>query len=505
VADRPASYPDPIEFREVMRLFGDTLIPIGTSDPLLELTARILLGAAALATAAHVLLHKRMPRSAAIWLALCLLIPVVGVPLYWLFGFNRISTSKQGLRDRGRPAVLPPRARSAERKPDPVSSSLEPPHSAVGQRVTGRPLVAGNQLQLLENGDAAYPRMLAAIRAAQSSVYCSTFIFDRDRVGSEFAEELGAAARRGVDVRVLVDGIGERYSLRRIGPLLERAGCRVARFLPPSLFPPSIHINLRYHRKLLIVDSTLAFTGGMNISGRHLVAQPIRSHPVRDLHFAIEGPAVAEIESVFREDWQFAAQESDGFPAQRSPTPIGSDSVRAIRTGPDEDFENLRWILVSAISEAHKQIRIMTPYFIAEASLVAVLNAASLRGVDVELMLPARNNLKYMTWAANSQLWQLLEFGVRIHSQHGPFNHTKLIVIDDRYALIGSANLDPRSLRLNFEFNLEVYGEDCVTNLVQYYEDALKESQPVTLEALEERPLWEKLRDALAALFSPYL
>jgi cardiolipin synthase len=139
------------------------------------------------------------------------------------------------------------------------------------------------------------------------------------------------------------------------------------------------------------------------------------------------------------------------------------------------------------------------------SGLVTAINAASLRGVDVQLIFPARNNLKYMTWAANSQLWQLLEFGIRIHSQHGPFNHAKLIVIDDRVALIGSANLDPRSLRLNFEFNLEVYGEDCVKDLLRYYEDAMKESEPITLETLDARPLWEKLRDALAALFSPYL
>jgi cardiolipin synthase len=136
---------------------------------------------------------------------------------------------------------------------------------------------------------------------------------------------------------------------------------------------------------------------------------------------------------------------------------------------------------------------------------VSALNAASLRGVDVQLILPARNNLKYMTWAADSQLWQLLEFGVQVHSQHGPFNHAKLVVIDGRYALIGSANLDPRSLRLNFEFNLEVYGKGSVRELLQYYESALKESELITLEALEARPLWKKLRDALAALFSPYL
>jgi cardiolipin synthase len=284
-----------------------------------------------------------------------------------------------------------------------------------------------------------------------------------------------------------------------------RAGCRVARFLPPSIFPPSIHINLRYHRKLLIVDSTLAFTGGMNIGGRHLVAQAIRRNPVRDLHFSIEGPAVGEIEAVFRKDWEFATHESHCFSAPHKPTHKGPDSIRAIRTGPDQDFENLRWILLSAFSEAHKRIRIITPYFIAEPSLVAALNAASLRGVDVQLILPERNNLKYMTWAANSQLWQLLEFGVRVHSQRGPFNHAKLVIIDDRYALIGSANLDPRSLRLNFEFNLEIYGEASVRDLLRYSEDALKESKPITLEALEARPLWEKLRDAIAALFSPYL
>jgi cardiolipin synthase len=475
------------------------------SDPLLELIARILLGAATLATSAHVLLHKRQPRSAAIWLAICLLIPVVGVPLYWLFGFNRISTSNRGLRAGGRPAVFHPRARADETKIDLLSGSVEPAHAAIGQRVTGRPLIAGNQVEMLENGDAAYPRMLAAIRDAQSSIYCSTFIFDRDQVGNEFVQALGDAAKRGADVRVLVDGIGEWYSLRRISTQLERVGCCVARFLPLSLIPPSIHINLRYHRKLLIVDSTLAFTGGMNIGGRHLVAQAIKRNPVRDLHFAIEGPAVTEIESVFRKDWAFAVRESSGFPTPHEPTPTGPDSVRAICTGPDEDFETLRWILLSAISEARERVRIMTPYFIAEASLVATLNAASLRGVDVQVILPAHNNLKYMTWAANSQLWQLLEFGVRVYSQHGPFNHAKLIVIDDRYAVIGSANLDPRSLRLNFEFNLEVYGEGCVKDLVRYYEDALRESEPMTLEELEGRSLWVKLRDALAALFSPYL
>jgi cardiolipin synthase len=351
--------------------------------------------------------------------------------------------------------------------------------------------------------------MLEAIRTAKSSIWLSTYIFDRDIVGLEFAEALGRAVERGVDARVLIDGLGEWYSPRRIGGVLIRYGVQVERFLTPSIFPPSLYINLRYHRKLLIVDGRLAYTGGMNIGARHLVANRSEGKAVRDLHFEITGPVIAEMEEVFREDWTFASRDVSWPTATatsgENDTAAGDTHVRAVCAGPNEDLENLRWIILGALSQARERIRIMTPYFIAETSLVAALNAAALRGVRVELILPERNNLTYMSWAARSQLWQILEFGVRVFEQSGAFSHTKLILIDEDYALVGSSNLDPRSLRLNFEFNLEICGGECPRELNRHFTAALRDSREISLDDLDARPLWMRLRDAVAALFSPYL
>jgi cardiolipin synthase len=487
---------------------------IVTTIDLLEAPALLVGQLAALGfsifTAGYALLHKRHPRSAAIWVVLCLVLPVLGAIAFWLFGFNRVQTQAQVLRKRWRMEPAPPQDKPFADVPD---SDLDPiperfrESSGIGYRVTGRPLLAGNRVRMLRDGDEAYPVMLAAIRGAVQSISLSTYIFDRDKVGIEFVAALGDAVDRGVDVRVLIDGLGEWYSPRRIGTLLVQRGIAVERFLAPSILPPSLHINLRYHRKLLLVDQTVGFTGGMNIGQRHMVAGRGRGRGTRDLHFEVRGPILAEMQVTFSEDWSFVCGTGGvaARPISIEACGTGPAYVRAINTGPNQDLENLRWILLASLSRAKQSIRIMTPYFIAEPSLVAALNAAALRGVEVTLILPVHNNLTYMTWAARSQLWQLLEFGVRVFEQAGVFSHTKLVLIDDDYAVIGSSNLDPRSLRLNFEFNLEVCGGDCPAELKRHFETALEESAALELEHLEGRPIWMRLRDAFAALFSPYL
>ncbi len=478
-----------------------------TAESPLQLLWQLTLAGVSLLTVGHVLLHKRNPRPATMWVVVCLALPGLGALAYWMFGFNRVSTRTRALRDRWPTSAT----RKNQSKPAVDAASLPTRFrelASIGFQVTGRPLSGGNSVRALENGDEAYPPMLEAIRTATVSIWLSTYLFDRDMVGLEFSEALGRAAERGVDVRVLIDGFGEWYSPRRIGRVLIRDGVRVERFLAPSIFPPSLHINLRYHRKLLIVDGRLAYTGGMNIGMRHMVANRSEREAVRDLHFEVTGPVVAEMEEVFREDWTFVSRDVS-WPAPANgvgrDTTSGDAYVRAVSAGPNEDLENLRWIILGALSQAQESIRIMTPYFIAEGSLVAALNSAVLRGVRVELILPERNNLTYMSWAARSQLWQILKFGVRIFEQSGAFSHAKLILIDDDYALIGSSNLDPRSLRLNFEFNLEICGGECPRDLVRHFTAALKDSREISLEELDARPLWMRLRDAVAALFSPYL
>jgi cardiolipin synthase len=302
----------------------------------------------------------------------------------------------------------------------------------------------------------------------------------------------------------LVDAMGERYSFPPARRLLRRSGVRIARFLPPSLSERGIHINLRNHRKLLIVDGLVGFTGGMNIGDRHL-ANKNNPRRVVDIHFRVEGPVVGQMQEAFFEDWQFTTGEPVAGIDYPDAVPGAEAFCRGISDGPNEDFEQLTWLLVGALNCARRRVRIMTPYLIPDRSLITAINAAALRGVTVEIMLPEKNNLPYVAWATRAYLWELLQYGTRIYYQPSPFVHSKFLLVDDAYALVGSANLDPRSLRLNFEFCLEVYDRRLNDTLARHFDTLHGLSREVFKEELDVRPLPLKLRDAFAKLFSPYL
>ncbi len=478
----------------------------------MSLSHWILIGTHALigtVTALHALLNKRDPRAALGWIAVCLAYPFVGPLLYSLLGVNRVRTRARELR-RGFHFQLRPHVE----QPTPQQHTLGPPRPRVppelaaiaraSDSVTRRPLQGGNAITPLYNGEQAFPAMLDAIEAAKHSLYLATYIFDRGPTGLRFAETLGRAVSRGVDVRVLIDGVGEWYSIPRIGALLKARRVPLARFLPPRLVPPTLHINLRNHRKLLIADGKLGFTGGMNLSDSHLVDNPANRTPVTDLHFRIAGPVVAQMEHVFLEDWAFATGESGA--TTRPPVPaVGEAICRTITDGPDQDLGKLTTILMSAVSLAQHRIDLITPYFLPSRELVAAFQAAALRGVAVVILLPARSNQPLVHWATRNMLWELLQRGARVYYQPEPFAHTKLLVIDGQYAHIGSANIDPRSLRLNFELTVEVLHRQFAQSMTAYVDRLRACAREVTLAELDGRALPGRVRDALAWLFSPYL
>ena len=454
------------------------------------------------ACAGHALLWKRDPRAAVGWIAVCLLLPGLGALLYLLFGVNRIKAKARYLR---------------RRWPIPDNSDLEDPaltadwpsehfgFTRLSRKVTRRRFVQGNSIELLVNGEEAYPAMLAEIEGASESVGLCTYIFDSDHVGLQFVEALAGAVARGVDVKVLVDGVGEIYSRPRISRLLRKRGIPTARFLPWDRWPRVLHLNLRNHRKILVVDGKLAFTGGMNIGARHLAEAEDNSDKALDLHFKVRGPVVADIEQAFLEDWSFATG-ANHLRAEPLDLPSAGDLwARVIIDGPNEDFEKLKWIYMGAANAARESVRVMTPYFVPDRELVASLNAAALRGAKVEIVLPEKSNLPFVSWATDAMLWQVLEHGVQVYRQPPPFTHSKLFVVDDHYAIVGSGNFDARSLRLNFEFNLEIYGEAFVPRLAQHVDQAKARSAPITLSEMDARPLAIRLRDGFARLFAPYL
>ncbi len=270
----------------------------------------------------------------------------------------------------------------------------------IGDAVTQWSRVAGNAIETLENGENAFPSMLAAIAAAQRTVWLATYIFETDPVGQQFITALAAAAARGVQVRVLVDGVGEWYSWPHAVAELRRAGVTSARFLPPRLLPPRLSLNMRNHRKLLLVDGRIGFLGGMNIGGRE-VGKPGAPAHGRSA-FQGRGPVLGELGEAFRIDWQFAARETLTVP--QAPAACGACLCRVITEGPDEDNDKLVSVMLGAVSMAREQLLIMTPYFIPPPEFSAALQSAALRGVDVTLVLPERSNLRYVDWACRRWL-----------------------------------------------------------------------------------------------------
>ena len=459
---------------------------------------------ASLPASAHALLHKRDTRAATLWIAFIWLMPAVGSLLYLAFGINRIRRRAQMLgvhRAAGRPIPQDLDER------DYAGTEHLKLIARVVSRIVAEPLTAGNRVQPLVSGDQAFPAMLAAIEAAQASISLVSYIFDNDATGGEFADALGRAVKRGVAVRVLIDAAGMRYSWPPIIHRLNRVGVRCAKFLPASLLTPwrVATINLRNHRKIIVVDGHVAFTGGMNIRhGNVLSADP--PSPVQDLHFRIEGPVVSQLQDAFANDWAFSTGEIlDGqawFPLLQGD---GTVIARVIVDGPDADFEKARWTLLAALAEAQTSVRILTPYFLPDPALVTALNLAALRGVRVDIVLPRENNLPFIQWASRSMWWQLIERGCHIWLTPPPFDHSKLMVVDDHWVLLGSANWDARSLRLNFELNVECYGRELARDLVAVMERKLVDAREVTLAEVDARTILGKVRDAVARLFSPFM
>ena len=450
---------------------------------------------AATLASTHALLYKRRPQSAFGWIAVCYTLPLVGALLYYLFGINRVRTrAKKLLTDYPEPTC--PTAHLGT--PPPQLAGL----ARLGASVTGWPLTAGNAVRIFHDAAQTFAAMLAAIDRASHSVHLCTYIFDGGPVGARFAASLTAAAERGVDVRVLLDGVGDWYSWPSIRKRLRGTRVRVARFLPPQLLPPSVSINLRNHRKTLIVDGQDAFTGGMNLRDRYLDADATKR--IVDLHAHVAGPVVTQVAMVFDRDWHFATGERPERSAE-PPTPVGNALCRAVADGPEGELDRLTELFIGAIGSARKRIAIMTPYFLPPRELTGALQAAALGGIDVAVILPANNNLPYVHRATRHLLWELIERGVQVYYQPGPFTHSKLFYCDDDYAQIGSANLDARSLRLNFELNLEIYDRESVSALATHFEAVRALSSPVTLSAVDSRSLATKIVDGAAWLFSPYL
>ena len=447
----------------------------------------------------HVLRNKRDVGATVGWIGLVLIAPLIGSGLYAIFGINRVRRLARRLRpareDGPSSNVTDAREETTER---PLAAL-----AFAGWRLTKRHRAAGNQFRVLENGDAAYPEMLDAVQHAKGTIALTSYILLDDKAGAPFIDALLAAHGRGVAVRVLLDGIGSGYFSSPAFSRLRSGGVPTAQFMHSPLPWRMPFLNLRSHRKILVLDGSTAFTGGMNISAANLVKEYPR-RAVRDIHFNVVGPVVAQLMYVFADDWQFVMGEelrgSDWFPTLAPRTGV---DARVITSGPDSDLEHIEYMILQAVACARTSIEIMTPYFLPSERVITALALAALRGIRVDVTVPQRGNHIVMDWAAHANSPPLLEAGVSIWQNPPPFDHSKLMVVDNVWCFIGSANWDTRSFRLNFEVNMEV----CDVSLASVLSAIMKARRgPVlTQEALDARTSVAKMRDAGMRLLLPYL
>ena len=451
-----------------------------------------------------VLVRKRHPVSAWAWTLAVVFIPWLGAFLFVVFGAQRIRRRlRRKLYHRSRFLRLwvSPRDRKERATSKPTWAGMD----AFALRVGGSPASEGNELELYVGGVEAFEAKREAILAAKRHVHAEYFILQNDATGRDFVGLLCEKARAGVEVRLLVDALGSR----RAGPLLNalrRAGGRAAEFLPPRIRGGGVMPGLRNHRKILVCDGQVAFTGGLNIGDEYVNKSP-RFPSWRDTHARVRGPAVLALQRVFAEDWDFAADElltgDDYFP---EPFEKGAERVQVVWSGPDQDDNATRETFFAAMTSARRHLWVATPYLVPDGALLTALRSAAMRSVDVRILTQSWPPDHWISHWAGRYFWEeLLVSGARIFEYTGGMMHAKVMIADGAWASVGTANLDVRSIRLNFEVNLHLHSLGAVERLETDFRRDLRVSREVHLGAFRRRPLRHHFAENLCRLFSPLL
>jgi cardiolipin synthase len=456
-----------------------------------------------------VVFTKRDATVAVSWCLVVLLVPVLGAILFWAFGYNYLHrrVRRKGSHRAAFGADYPPTTREAARGADEVNPSPPARHplARLALAVNAFPVSVGNAVTLYHDTNQAFAALLDAIAAARHHVHLEFFILRSDDTGTRLIEALTEKARAGVEVRLLYDSVGGLFlSSRTLRPLLQ-AGGKVRNFLPVNPLRSWVQVNLRNHRKIVVVDGAVGFTGGMNIGDEYLGLSRRFGH-WRDTFVRLEGPAVAGLQRVFAEDWDFTADRALNGPAYFPTLPAtGPSTVQVIEAGPDQDFNSIREVYFAAIISARRRVWIASPYFVPDAGILDALRLARYRGVEVRLLCLLHPD-HYLSFYASRYHWtDLLSAGVQVYLYSRGMMHSKLMLVDGRWAMVGSANLDNRSLHLNFEVGCMLYSALLVAELEEQYQRDLADAVAVDPEAVARRPFLVKLIENVCRLFSPVL
>jgi cardiolipin synthase len=363
-----------------------------------------------------------------------------------------------------------------------------------------------NDVEIFTDGNSKFESLLRAIGEAKHHIHLVYYIVKNDGIGSRLVEALAAKAREGVRVRFLYDQIGSSGLTRRFFRPLTDAGGKTAAFFPSRIPYLNFRLNYRNHRKLAIIDGTIGYIGGLNVGDEYLGLDK-RFGDWRDTHLKVRGGGVFQMQMLFVLDWNLSSDNKIGdvtpyFPAASHPGKVG---MQIVSSGPNNDKEQIKKAYIKMIHAAKQSVWIQTPYFVPDESLMTALKMAALSGVDVRLMLPGKPDHPLVYWASTSYLGELLSVGVKCYLYGKGFLHAKTIVVDGRVASVGTANIDLRSFKLNFEVNAVLYDTATAAKLQHIFEEDQGHSRLLTEEEYRKRPLFKRFLESCARLLSPIL
>ena len=445
--------------------------------------------------AAWIVRQRRDPVSTLAWLLVLAWLPVIGWAVYWWLGPQRIKR-RSLKRLRARLAL-------AEAQLPSVGKEVEDDQERLLEAATGYGPTCATRITLLTGGERTFEALFDAISKATQSIHLEYYIFEPDGVGTRLRDILVERARAGVEVRLLLDGMGGRRCSKRFLAPLREAGGEVGWFHPLKLahiiWRPTL--NLRTHRKIAVIDSTIGFTGGVNISD--VQSERASAAAFHDLHLQLEGEIVRALQLAFAEDWNYCTGKKLADERYWAPLARGDIRCQLVPSGPDNPLAPIHRLMVDAVHRARQRVWIMTPYFVPDPAMLLAITSAGLRGLDVRILLPARSDSVIVRAAARSFYPELLAAGVDVFEFKPRMLHGKALLVDDDIAVIGSANVDPRSFFLNFELSIRVRNVEVAKALAKRIEADLKQSEPV---ARGWRPYGlQAYTDSAARLMSPLL
>jgi len=496
-----------IAYTTLMSLFSQ----ITVSNSFLKTIANVysvIVATLVLFTSVIIILERRDPAKTLAWLLILIFLPILGFIFYLTVGRQfrkrRMTAKKKVLNNYIYPldstfadgkVEFPWMTKSKERLINLILNNAE------------FPVTLHNDVAVLTDGEEIFAAFIEAMTAAKEHIHLETYILRNDNIGGRISELLKAKAKEGIKVRIIFDALGSRA----LGPAylseMRAAGIQIEPFFPVRLPFMQNRINYRNHRKILVVDGAVGFVGGINIGDEYLGRDPAIGY-WRDNHLQIKGNAVYFLQRIFLQDWYFITRESLEnnfpclFPVENYP---GNRVVQITASGPDTQWETIMQVYYYAIATAQESIYLASPYFIPNESILTALQTAALSGVDVKILLPAKSDHKIVGLAAMSYFEELMETGVEIYLYQQGFLHSKILMIDGLISSVGSANMDQRSFKLNFEVNALIYSEETTKRLERDFRNDLERSEKMSLEAFKERPLTQRILESWTRLFSPLL